>query len=455
MPVGSSGNSEQFTATRHVVINYGQRRPWPGDRAQKIAFGEREPLPRQEILAAGAGSSAALEELVVIADALRALQRSDGGFVSTDVREPLAARGNALIDRLLSDSALACDGVHVENIAGVWTSLRQMSSFGTRPPVYLHWGPLATWRSKSQALLHSFVLAAADHEMDMKIATLDRWALPKAGQYLCWLLDRVGIRLSAPPRFLCSRALLRGGEAAIPPYHFAYFFPEDEGAGGPGHSALIFTNDYQARFEKISLLLAHRFLGAGRVPEGRGAFVPQLLWLRAHDICHNIHLPETDWQAISAAAGPTAVAVLGEVVADIFGYLLLTSPLMRAEFNLSEHDLALGFLAEMLNYLRRDAILFPDSAAACLELNYLVQHGWVRVNEDLSLDWAAHKLQAGFEALALELLGEVLAGDADAARAFLGRYGAGSAHPPTNATVSPLLHALGYQLPHIPTIATA
>lgn len=432
----------------------GQRYFWPGNSVQRLASA---PTVGLNDLALPPQAITGLEELVVIADAMRATQRGDGTYVSKDAWGSLLSRSNVIIDRLLTELGPDGTGLCIRSLpGGIWTNLRPEPGQHPARQLYFHWGPLGTWRSKSPRLLHSLLLAVQDAKSDELIQQFDKLVLASVGPELRTATGVEHIQLTEPPHFLCANALLRGGEAAIPPFHFAYFFPEDEGLEADQKTALVFGNGYRNRYEQITLPLAHRLLGASRSTGGAARqFVGQLLWLRAHDICHGIQLRTTDWKAIEDRFGSTTLAVLGEVMADVYGYLLISTPRVLTEFNLDAGDLACSFLAEMMNYLRREARFFPDSAAAGIELNFLIEHGYIHLNEDLSLEWSSGGLQNGFTHLARDFAEEVLGGDLGRIAAFISRYDLQSKACQGNAQSAPLLRLLAYGMPHIPTVASA
>jgi hypothetical protein len=111
---------------------------------------------------------------------------------------------------------------------------------------------------------------------------------------------------------------------------------------------------------------------------------------------------------------------LEEAIADCFGLLLLHAP--TCEGSGFREDLAVGcFLGELLRYLLRGGTLFEDSAAAFLELSYLVTHGHIQLDHDRLLA-DPQDVTRGIRALCQELMRVVFHDGPNAARCFLSQH---------------------------------
>lgn len=181
-------------------------------------------------------------------------------------------------------------------------------------------------------------------------------------------LDTYGLRsierAFEPPIYSVCDLELVAGQAAVPPFHFASFLPEDEGERGITSKTLVFQNLYLLRFVWISHRLAENALGEDRcdgAPHVADVVLPQ--WLRAHDMAHSYF----DNVCRSSGLGDSLLHVIREVLADT----VADAAVLRG----GADDGALAvIIGEKLRYARRDPAVFADSLAARLELGWLTRH---------------------------------------------------------------------------------
>jgi hypothetical protein len=95
---------------------------------------------------------------------------------------------------------------------------------------------------------------------------------------------------------------------------------------------------------------------------------------------------------------------------------------VKSEFEIDAEECSYSFMAEMLNYLRRDPALFFDSAAAHLELTYLWNEQYVQITDDLSLTWRPGMLERGIKKFASDLRNSVLSADGERIARLLEDY---------------------------------
>ncbi|HEY4810410.1 MAG TPA: hypothetical protein VIH71_05060 [Solirubrobacteraceae bacterium] len=181
-------------------------------------------------------------------------------------------------------------------------------------------------------------------------------------------LDTYGLRSVErafdPPIYSVCDLELVAGQAAVPPFHFASFLPEDEGERGVTSKTLVFQNLYLLRFVWISHRLAEKALGEDRcdgAPQVADVVLPQ--WLRAHDMAHSYF----DNVCRSSGLSDKLLHAIREVLADTVAD--------AAVLNDAADDGVLSvIIGEKLRYARRDPAVFADSLAARLELGWLTRY---------------------------------------------------------------------------------
>jgi hypothetical protein len=257
-------------------------------------------------------------------------------------------------------------------------------------------------------------MAAIDEHAAQALATVERRlglsGLGVAGVYPIQVVDLIAC----------------GGEANTFPKHFAYFLPEDEGIADrdtPNKKTILFRNGYRLRFTQISARLSDALLDGPRTGEGVDVAPLLLSWLRGHDIAHGVTMPGMG-KIGSPAVEHERWMALQEAISDVFGLLMALTPewleLLPAG---GADDLAAIFMGELLHYLRRGPWLWGDAGAAFVELSFLEQGGYVEIDDDAVVRWTTERLIEGMDALAKELVAEVVtAPDAATVYRFLDRH---------------------------------
>ena len=120
---------------------------------------------------------------------------------------------------------------------------------------------MCTFRNKTRTPLHSVVACTAHQRGDELIAALDassREALEEVNR-LCGTED---VSVGGVFAMQVTDLIAMGGEANAFPKHFAYFLPEDEGAGYGEvfNKTILFRNVYGLRYEHISKPLGDTLL---------------------------------------------------------------------------------------------------------------------------------------------------------------------------------------------------
>jgi len=241
-------------------------------------------------------------------------------------------------------------------------------------------GPLTTWLGKSRVLLHSALFSKSDNDLNKKIQIIDE-AIPDVASHLRDVIDS-RLEISAPPKILYSDLLYCGGEASFYPKHFAYFLPEDEGIKrAPVKKTVVFSNVYYRMYQSISKKFSDDIVV--NACEGNEQRVREALalWFRGHDICHGVHLPDTDFK-VMRCAGHWNSMVLQEAMADVFGFILMnTGPWKKHASHTNLEINASVYIREALRYLCRGNMDFPDAGAAMIQLSYLARHGFIKLDE--------------------------------------------------------------------------
>ena len=233
-------------------------------------------------------------------------------------------------------------------------------------------GGLQTWHNKSRDVYHSAFFAAVDPRYDRLVATLDD-QLDAVTRYLQTAVHP-GLIVKTPPRFKVGDLIFCGGEANRYPKHFAYFLPEDEGIKHARQKkTVVFRNVYAAMYHGISepfALSALQIEGAELQTPDEVTEDHLVCWLRGHDIGHGVRLPETNFRVLRQQ-GLWASMMLQEVLADLFGLMMVIGGPWSKTANLRSDVAVRVFVTEMLRYLRRGEAHFPDAEAAFIEFSFL------------------------------------------------------------------------------------
>jgi hypothetical protein len=391
-------------------------------------------------------------KLASLGDAIHALQLRDGHFIDEKTANLLLQHSaDLLLTMSTSLSGPIADMLKLRassliNTENTEAAIQQANDADA--PLILLCGSLSTWRGKSKRNLYGVAASVPIHHQNALILQAD--ALLEANVcYLQTLLDLASLKVANIPSFVSTDIIACGGEANTYPKQFSYFLPEDEGVKKAEHKkTVVYTNLYNARFNKISVPLAEAFL----VPSPQRDKISfhstenLLLWFRGHDIGHSFFLPETSYRRLRSIGLEFSV-VLQEAIADVLGYLLVANGPWQQAFQL---DLPLSstiFLAELLRYIRRGPTSFPDSEAGFIELSYLVSHGYISILEHgEKLAWNPAQLYNGMVALAKELVEVILRTDAERAQILLAEH-----RFQPNHILSSFLNNLNKNSFHIPT----
>jgi hypothetical protein len=283
-------------------------------------------------------------------------------------------------------------------------------------------GDLTTWLGKSRRTYFSSFFAVPDVR-HQNIADAAHKLLPDAFAEICDMLDE-RLVLGSVSEFKITHLIAAAGEANFYPKHFAYFLPEDEGVKyATRKRTIVFANTYLALFNLISLEESRAHIcvtdGVLRASEA-GAHL--ISWFKGHDIGHSIVGPETDFRIISKA-DRWASMVLQEALADVFGFLLCVTDTWCDGLGLDPEMVCQVYCFEMLRYLRRAPRDFPDAGAAFVQLQFLIEHGYAKVEtSDGKIGISSADMIAGMAALAKQLSCSVLTGNLATVMDFANRY---------------------------------
>jgi hypothetical protein len=289
-------------------------------------------------------------------------------------------------------------------------------------------GDLHTWHHKSPDVYHSAFFAAVDQRYDRLVANLDD-QLDAVTRYIHTIVDP-RLVVKTPPRFKVGNLIFCGGEANRYPKHFAYFLPEDEGIKrAKQKKTVVFSNVYSAMYHGVSEpfgLSALMIEGAERQTPVPSTEDHLICWLRGHDVGHGVILPETDFRVLGQQ-GRWASMMLQEVLADLFGLIMVSGGPWSKIANLRNDVAVRVFLTEMLRYLRRGETYFPDAEAAFLEFSFLEANGFVRIDWDKrKIMTSVECLLSGAQQLLALLIKTALANDVEGTRSIIKQYGVGA-----------------------------
>ena len=248
--------------------------------------------------------------------------------------------------------------------------------------VFLLFGPLATWHSKTKERRISFVMGQPNNEL---VDFVNRAAAPdgmlKSLQTSC--SDQLVVR---PTPTVCFLDLVFcGGESDLFPKHYAYFLPEN--AGYPWadcKKTVVFGNVHKHKFDKASSAIGRRFINGfanGFIAESTADSVTKALsvWIRAHDIGHCIMREETNWRKFSKRDYFWSMACQ-ELWADLAAYAFVLEPGTIELVGLTYRSMCDLVLAEMMRYASGGQTA-PDAVAANWELAWLYDSGALRVKD--------------------------------------------------------------------------
>jgi hypothetical protein len=297
-------------------------------------------------------------------------------------------------------------------------------------------GRIATWIGKENTGLPTAFAAVRESEQQQQVTA----ALATLDAVRAYVRDlHPDLELSPVPAFVACRLFFMAGEGERHPKHIAYFLPEDEGIKrSPFKKTYYFGNTHRVLLETVGRTLAERHLAVGHLfdpTEPSSRHIPTLGVL-GHEIGHGVRRPGTRFKPLNAADRWASV-VLQEVLADVFGALVLADVWVR-ELGVDQDDAIAYYLAECLRYADRGSGSFPDSDGMLLQLSYLVEVGALdlTVDDGVRLAGEPGAVVAGLRSLARVLADAVLTGTAEPAVALWRTFG------PRNGALAPLVDAL-------------
>jgi hypothetical protein len=425
---------------------------WPEGDTHTVEYAPLDPTVPEDLRTL---VPAALR-LAKLGDALRSLQATDGSPISADASQQLASSSARILHDLADAAPLPPETKNIIRLrADALTNgtepgavARREAELSAPQPLTVLCGPLCTWRQKSRVPLHGVVVATRHEAGDALMAEIDA----RAEQALATVEARLGLSglgVAGVYPIQVVDLIACGGEANTFPKHFAYFLPEDEGITDrdtPNKKTILFRNGYQLRFTQISDRLAAALLDGPRVGEGVEVAPLLLSWLRGHDIAHGVTIPGMG-KVGSPAVEHERWMALQEAISDVFGLLMALTPEWLELVDGSADDLAAIFMGELLHYLRRGPWLWGDAGAAHIELSFLEQGGYVTIDDEPRVHWSTEALIEGMDALAKELVAEVVtAPDAATVQRFLDR------HPwDDDSGAARIVRALRTQVAAVPT----
>src|SRR5829696_499154 len=218
-----------------------------------------------------------LRQLAALGDALRALQTLDGTFVDEEHARMLAQASAKLMDEIAASGAVSSEQVAIlRRRAAALAELRHdqqiahdESALSTPQNLTVIAGPMCTFRNKTRTPLHSVLACTAHQRGDELIAALDassRQALDEVNR-LCGTED---VSVGGVFAMQVTDLITMGGESNAFPKHFAYFLPEDEGAGYGEvfNKTILFRNVYGLRYDCISKPLGAALLHGHKPADG-------------------------------------------------------------------------------------------------------------------------------------------------------------------------------------------
>ena len=162
----------------------------------------------------------------------------------------------------------------------------------TPQPLTVIAGPMCTFRNKTRTPLHSVVACTAHEQGDQLITALDASsaAVLKEVNGSCGTPD---VTVGGIFAMQVTDLIAMGGESNAFPKHFAYFLPEDEGAGYGEvfNKTILFRNVYGLRYDHISKLLGDALLKGHKPSKDVDVRNVLITWMRGHDIAHAVTTP--------------------------------------------------------------------------------------------------------------------------------------------------------------------
>jgi hypothetical protein len=357
-----------------------------------------------------------LRQLAALGDSLRALQAIDGTFVHEGHARMLAKASAELMEEIAdSDAVSDAQRDMIRRRAAALVELRHDTAIAhdeaalTAPQqLTVIAGPMCTFRNKTRTPLHSVVACTAHEQGDELIAALDASAgavLEEVNGY-CGTPD---VTVGGIFAMQVADLVAMGGESNAFPKHFAYFLPEDEGAGYGEvfNKTILFRNVYGLRYQYISKPLGDALLKGYRCNPSVDVRNVLITWMRGHDIAHAVTTPRVG-RVEPKDVGHEPWYALQEAIADAYGSAMAFTDTWLGLAGCTLDDMVAVYLAEALHYLRRHPRNWGDAGAASVELSFLATHGAIDVHPDGTISWETDKVVKGVHQLCTMLERDVV-----------------------------------------------
>jgi len=396
-----------------------------------------------------------LRQLAALGDALRALQTIDGSFVHEAHARFLAQASAKLMEEIAaSDAVSEAQADMLRRRAAALVELRHDTGIAhdeaaltTPQNLTVIAGPMCTFRNKTRTPLHSVVACTAHEQGDRLIAALDA----SSGR----VLDEVNGYCGTPDvtvggifAMQVTDLIAMGGESNAFPKHFAYFLPEDEGAGYGEvfNKTILFRNVYGLRYEYISKPLGDALLKGYRPNPTVDVRNVLITWMRGHDIAHAVTTPRVG-RVEPKDVGHEPWYALQEAIADAYGSAMSFTDTWLELAGCTLDDMVAVYLAEALHYLRRGPWNWGDAGAASVELSFLATHGAIDVHPDGTISWETERVVKGIHRLCAALERDVVSAPESAAvQRVLDTYGWRE-----DSVLAPTLRKIRDELGGVPT----
>jgi len=396
-----------------------------------------------------------LRQLAALGDALRALQSLDGSFVHERQARALAKASADLMEEIAaSDAVSEAQAAMLRRRAAALLELRHDTAIAhdeaaltTPQNLAVIAGPMCTFRNKTRTPLHSVVACTAHQHGDELIAALDASSgtvLQEVNGY-CGTPD---VTVGGIFAMQVTDLIAMGGESNAFPKHFAYFLPEDEGAGYGEvfNKTILFRNVYGLRYEYISKPLGNALLKGYRPNPSVDVRDVLITWMRGHDIAHAVTTPRVG-RVEPDDVGHEPWYALQEAIADAYGSAMSFTDTWLKLAGCSLDDMVAVYLAEALHYLRRHPRNWGDAGAASVELSFLATHGAIDVHPDGTISWETERVVKGVHQLCTTLERDVVSAPESAAvQRVLDTYGWRE-----DSVLAPTLRKIRDELGGVPT----
>jgi len=352
-----------------------------------------------------------LRQLAALGDALRALQSLDGTFVHEGHARTLAKASAELMEEIAdSDAVSEAQRDMLHRRAAALVELRHDTAIShdeaaltTPQSLTVIAGPMCTFRNKTRNPLHSVLACTAHEHGDRLIAALDASSgavLQEVNGY-CGTPD---VTVGGIFAMQVTDLIAMGGESNSFPKHFAYFLPEDEGAGYGEvfNKTILFRNVYGLRYQYISKPLADALLKGYRPNPSVDVRNVLITWMRGHDIAHAVTTPRVG-RVEPKDVGHEPWYAMQEAIADAYGSAMAFTDTWLELAGCSLDDMVAVYLAEALHYLRRHPRNWGDAGAASVELSFLATHGAIEVHPDGTISWETERVVEGVHKLCAAL----------------------------------------------------